>query len=73
MKEFSRDGDDIALLEGRNILFGTVLLKVWSLDQQQGINRKFWGMHIPRFPHQDLLNQKLDGPSSPQVMLNLVQ
>ena len=50
-----------------------VLLKVWSLDQQQGINRKFWGMHIPRFPHQDLLNQKLDGPSSPQVMLNLVQ
>ena len=50
-----------------------VLLKVWSLDQQQGINRKFWGMQIPRFPHQDLLNQKLDGPSSPQVMLNLVQ
>ena len=34
MKEFSRDGDDTALLEGRNILFGTVLLKVWSLDQQ---------------------------------------
>ena len=56
-----------------NGLMWAVLLKVWSLDQQQGINRKFWGMHIPRFPHQDLLNQKLDGPSSPQVMLNLVQ
>ncbi|XP_040113047.1 myeloid-associated differentiation marker-like, partial [Oryx dammah] len=56
-----------------NGLMWAVLLKVWSLDQQQGINRKFWGMQIPRFPHHDLLNQKLDGPSSPQVMLNLVQ
>ena len=50
----------------------TVLLKVWSSDQQQNINRKLLGMQIPGFHPRPAESETLGwGPAAPQVMLIL--
>ena len=55
-------------------LMWTVLLKVWSSDQQQNINRKLLGMQIPGFHPRPAESETLGwGPAAPQVMLILVQ
>ena len=55
-------------------LMWTVLLKVWSSDQQQNINRKLLGMQIPGFHPRPAESEALGwGPAAPQVMLILVQ
>ena len=51
-----------------------VLLKAWSSDQQQNINRKFLRMQIPGFHPRPAESETLGwGPAAPQVMLILVQ
>lgn len=52
----------------------TVLLKAWSSDQQQNINRKFLRMQIPGFHPRPAESETLGwGPAAPPVMLILAQ